>query len=339
MALITCPKCGAKISDKALVCPKCKNKIKGSEDNSVNSYAYRTNDKPKLIILSIIFSLIVIFIVLVLFIKPFYHNLSEQDLWEVVRNTTDIKECNEYLRKFPNGEHLYKVEAIKEELEAELTDWEKIMYSQDFETLLKYADSKPDSRYATEARNKASDLLWTQAKQMNNKDMYNRYLEYFPNGIHAKEVNDLLEKVIDTEVNDNDMSIVTNVINNFFRAVENNDEEQLTNSVVPIMSSFLSRKNATKSTAIIYMNSMHADDVYSLNYSISDIIIRKKLLENDNFIYEVHCSVDLHIGRSNSEKPSFFSYTCDININNSLKILKFNLYRISKHYSSKDTKS
>lgn len=358
MAIIKCPECGQSVSDMAeqcpncgypihtniMKCPECGNDVPKNMDKCPNcgfpikeegeKKEEQKKKKKRITIISIVAAILIIVIGSVYFI---YHTntVKEQEnaAWTQLQTSTNVIDFDHFISEFPNGQHAENAKILRTKLVQALEKWDIIEASTDYQTFLDYVQNNPDSPLKTLATNKVDSLLWDQAIRMNQADLYNLYLEKVPNGSHASEAQDMISKLNNQKVSDTEKTSAISNIQSFFTCLANKDQDELTNYIAPIMSSFLNKKNATKADVIIYMNKIHEDaDINNITFTVNDgaTIQRTKSASGDAG-YSVNCTIDEKINRTEAGKITFGNYSVTVRLDRNMKMVELSMRQISSY--------
>lgn len=122
-------------------------------------------------------------------VTQFRANLIDSMAWVSAMNIYTIKEFQNYINSFPNGR--YADSAYEEifHITVAKPKWDSVTSIDNLQGYQSYLDQLPDSRFAGAAKFKIDSLdkvKWQWAYARNSKWRYNKYLDDFPNGIHAE---------------------------------------------------------------------------------------------------------------------------------------------------------
>jgi len=256
---------------------------------------------------------------------------SELAQWEQIKDADEPELIATFLVRFPDGEHK---DQAKERLafareEAEL--WSKIENLNNPDELDNFAKKYPKGHYHDLAIAAYDALLWDETTMKNTQDAYNHYIDQCPQGKHyaeAKEKADYLAKV---QMDEDESYRVASIVEEFFYAVARDDESSMLENVEPALSSFLGKKNASKVDVIAYMRRIHANDVFSVDFTMGDVQVTKSLGRNEDPEYTADFNFDQRLNREDTSLETFASYKGTAKLNSLMKITSIELTKIA-HY-------
>lgn len=359
MAIIKCPECGQSVSDQAEQCPKCgfpihTNLIKcpecgkevsrnvdkcpfcGFPIKEVEEKDAETKKKKKTITIVSIIAVAIVLIAGICFFIFHSNSVKEQEdaTWTRLQTSTNVIDFDHFISEYPKGTHIEEAKTLRSKLIQSLEKWGRIEASTDYQTFIDFLQNDPNSPLKTLATNKIDSLLWDQAVRMNQADLYNLYLEKVPNGTHAVEARDMALKLNSQKVSDTEKTAAISNIQSFFSCLSNSDQDGITNYIVPVMSSFLNKKNATKADVITYMHKLHEDsEVTSITFIVNDgSSIQRTKSPDGEAGFSVNCSLDEKIERpSESAGKTFSNYSASVRLNSNMKIVELSMRQISSY--------
>ena len=256
---------------------------------------------------------------------------KEQTRWEQIKDSETLTKFENYLRQYPNGRFKSEVQKRMRYVQEEMSLWEKVGSSGNPNELKSFIKKYPKGKYHDMAVTTYDELLWREAKKENDLDAYRHYMKSCPQGKHyqeAKEKADYHEKIqLDEYETDN----VYSTIRQFLYAVGRGDEDSMLECLSSELHSFLGKARATKIDAIAYMRKLHANDVYSIDVTMGEYNIQKKLDEQGNSVYTINFTFDQRISREDTSKETFASYKGKAQLNSQNRITSISLTKTS-HY-------
>jgi formylglycine-generating enzyme required for sulfatase activity len=156
------------------------------------------NKKRPLIIVGVIIGLLVI--------SGFVYAMlpNESNDWETVKITNNIKGFQEYVKKYPEGEHVNDAK--------EYMLWLSVKDDEIIDSVEVYLNEFPNGKFtsvATDCR------AWLKAKELNTRISYDSYLKTYPEGIYASKSKTELERIVLDSV----LKIHTNEALNYFKRI------------------------------------------------------------------------------------------------------------------------
>lgn len=255
---------------------------------------------------------------------------SEQQAYEVLEQNENVEDYENYLSRFPNGAHAYEVSARLKQLRIMLADWQRISnsaYASDFE---RFKQNYPQSLLVKQCDLKIDSLDWENAKKINTPEAMAAYQAKHPDGRYAGEASEAQNSLANTIVSADERAQIAETFHNFFRAFGDNNEAELFMNITPVMTQFLSKKNATKADVGNIMRRTYSDDIESCSFVVNDDFQIKKTVSDDGIAtYAVTCSVDQHIAREGTGK-TFGSYTVTGTVNAEMKISSLTMKEVSR---------
>lgn len=258
--IVTCPDCGKVVLKKEQTCPACGCNLSNIEAQDPHSQeaasgagagAYRPKKK----------SggrgwiwLVVVLIVLAAGGFGYYFIHSEkqqeemQEAYDALQNDNEIADYEDFLNQYPDSPYAKVVKDRISQLKQIQNRWVEISLSSSKGDFVQFLNQYPGSRYEQACMDKIDSLDWIDVSTENTLAAYQRYLDAHPNGKYsalAEECKDNLDKV---SVTPEDKSAIRSVLRNYFEALTNNSQEDLTQLVVDKM----------YDQSVLFMDKMHA---------------------------------------------------------------------------------
>lgn len=344
MALLTCPECGHKVSDKADACPGCG--IKTSEILRIMATVSPTPQaeptapqaaperKPAeggrkkshtLLIVSFVMALAICGTV-----YYFYNNAQsqkEQEDYELAMSSEDVEVMNMYLARYKEAPQEHR-EAVRNKLDGLLqldTDWTNAVVSGSKTELEKYINEHPGSSHKVEALNMIDSIDFAIADRSKSVESYRLYLKQHPDGKYASKAQDFIDDKMQTEVQPEEMTAARNTCRKFFQAINSKNADRLVENVEDVMDSFLNKPNATAADVVSFMNRLYKDDIVNMNWHILDDFTAEKIVAAEGYNIQVKFGAEQIIERTDATKEKYAKYAVTAEINPSGKIVRFNL--------------
>lgn len=259
-----------------------------------------------------------------------YNIQAENAAWDQLQSSTNLNDYQAFLAEYPNGRHHEQAQELYTKLSAELTDWASVSASVDKYAVKTFLAKYPNGVCATQAKNRLDSLSWADACRINKPEAYQQYITDFPQGRYLSDAQQKTSQLKEMEVSSSERMSIGNVITQFFNGIATKDETQLLGSVESTLTKFLNKRGATKAHVLTFMNQMHAPDMTNISFTVNnDLKIEKKQLTDGQFTYNVTCTVDENIERTDAEKETFINYGIDCSIDNFMKISSFGMRKIS----------
>lgn len=255
---------------------------------------------------------------------------KEAEAYAILQNNENIKDYEAYLQDYPNGQHASEVKQRLEALNTMYGEWARLQnspYASDFE---RFKQAYPQSMLVKECEVKIDSLDWVLAQKINTSTSFAQYMEKHPEGRYISEAITAQSMAQDTELNDVERTEVARVLDNFYTAFGRNDEEDICVHIAPVMTQFLSKRNATKADVVELIGRTYSDHIQSCRFVLgNDYAITKKAKAGEPSSYEVSFSVDQHITRDNDGK-TFGSYTAKATLNSAFQLTSLQMTEVSR---------
>lgn len=365
MAIIKCPECGHDVSDKAPRCPSCGVEILGnlticpkcgtryllsqkscpkchyqSTPNSIqvpeqNKKSNSINNKN--LYLTIIIGIIVLIVIAITGIYIYNNQNSinrEQDEYEFASSSNDISVLQKYLDTYSNTdaptEHIQIIQSRMDELQKANMAWTNALVSNSKSALEQYIEEYPNSQYKNIVIHKIDSIDWVTAKKSNTIEGYETYLQDQPNGEHFDEASECIRNIKTQTVQPEEEIMVDMIFRNFFQSINTKNENTLSNSVNPVLTSFLGKQNATRMDVVSFMNKIYKNNVSRIDWHTNDDYkISKKEIGEQQYEYTVEFSAIEDIGYTD-ETTSRQNFKILSKISPDGKIQEFNMKKIIK---------
>lgn len=264
----------------------------------------------------------------------YYSTVSEAQeearAYSVLEDNETIADYEDYLERFPGGEH---VEEVKERLAAlqQMYDaWRDLCISgrqRDFEI---FKQNHPGSTLVRKCDLKIDSLDWVDAEEEGTDASINAYLVKHPDGRYASEASILLDKIADVTVTPDERALIDLSITGFYRAFGSNDADAIFTYITPTMTKFLSKSEATKADVADIIARTYNEHILACQFVVNDdYVIKKSKDVEGEASYTVSFSVDQHITRNNEGK-TFGSYTAEAMMTGQYKIKSLTMKEVSR---------
>lgn len=212
----------------------------------------------------------------------------------------------------------------RDSIEAHLTllmnadkEWTDVVVSGSKAAIERYLQMHPNSPHQAEAKIKIDSLDWVAASTANTTEALQSYLDNHPDGLYYDEAHSRFDKLDAQQVTATDCELVSTLFGNFFRALAANDGDALTANVENVMTTFLTKKNATKNDLIKYMNSVHqkaGDSPIEYRMNNDWKITKSPAADGTGTEYTVTFTVDEKIAKAGEEQAKLISTIVDATI-------------------------
>lgn len=257
---------------------------------------------------------------------------DEQTAYVNAMNSSDPEVLQDYLDSFKDApqEHIDSIMAHLDILKRGDMEWSNAVLSNSKTALLQYLENNPGSIHKTEALHKIDSIDWALSQRLDTPESYQQYLSEHADGEYAVEAQEKLDKLSATTVGAEDRQVVNTVFQQFFRALNGNDEMGLTSTVSSVLH-FLANAGATKADVITFLHKLYKDDVKSMTWRPNnDYKITKTDKGDGVYEYDVTFSVDEKVQYLDAAKDKFVQYKVTGHVDSDGKISLFQLERIEE---------
>lgn len=251
--------------------------------------------------------------VLLFFGKRYLENREADKLWRLIYPKGDIEDYEKFLKEYPNSSHFESAKECFLEKKREKTAWDEVLCSDNPYVYKSYIDNNPDGTYLRKAMEKLDSMMWARARVGNASWSYQEYLNVVPKGIHAKEAQDFIDKSYRNTLSSHEAEMCKQIIYAMYKAISDHDETNLMRCTSSNL--IFQGKKTTRSSILLFMKKIYAEDVSNLLWQMIDINVSKVTGEDNRIYYRVKYSVDLHLNRYDSGKFTYAYYDCIAHIN------------------------
>lgn len=255
---------------------------------------------------------------------------DEWTAYEMLESNETLADYEDYLNRFPDGEHAIEVRDRYEALQKMYAEWRSIVLSghqRDFELFKK---NYPESVLYHQCELKIDSLDWVDAVADGSSNAVRSYLDAHPDGRYASEADIMLGKIAQSTATPEETLYISSTIDGFFTAFGKNDVESVFSYITPTMSTFLTKADATKADVADIIGRTYNEHILSCRFVVNDDYVVKKSVKDDGTAsYSVEFSVDQHIERDNEGK-TFGSYTATAELTAQFKLSSLKLKEISR---------
>lgn len=310
MAIINCPECQHRVSDKAPVCPNCgveivgkiipcsncgkiilkesivcpycdcnnkqstRKKTKVNDDNSIKSVKKepfkRKPNKVRRYVIALIFLLLAGGGAC----YYYYSNKAahEQRAFEIAMKSDDKSVLKNYLEDFHDApqEHIDSIRTHLDRLIVIDEEWMNVKMMRSKQPLQDYLAKYPATKHKGEIENMLDSIDWEQAKMANNNDLYQQYINNHPYGKYADEAAEKIKELKAKLVQPEERDAIIKVIRQFFISVNKRNESDMCACLSNQMTSFLDKGNPSEQDVIDWMNRQYRDDVTEITWQLNN---------------------------------------------------------------------
>lgn len=278
---------------------------------------------------------ITIFLLIIAILAPTLYYLVTKDkteaervAYEILEDNIEPKDYEEFLAKYPNSEYAEEVKTRLKRLQQMLLQWERIALSDRVSDFENFKNTFNDIRFNRRCDLKIDSLDFIRAQREGSPEAFDRYLASHPEGLYASEASIAQSNLRDQEITPEDRGRIIMVLNDFYKGFEEQDETTICQNISSTMTSFLSKKDATKATVMKTIKGMFNEHILSCSFVVNrDMTITRKPGTDNTYIAVF--TVDQHIERDNEGK-TFGSYKVTAEINNNLLITSLVMEELSR---------
>lgn len=255
---------------------------------------------------------------------------NEATAYAILTNNENISDYEDYIKKFPQGEHINEVKARLLELQTMYNEWEHVKRSSYKNDYKRFMTMYPNSVLVKQCDLKIDSLDWVDAMKENTIEGIEAYIAAHPEGRYLSEATIALGNLENIKVADADVQRIDATLRLFFDAFAQNDDATLCTCITPVMKQFLSKTNVTKAEVVDLVNHTHSEHILSCNFVLNnDYESIKNTTSDGQTTYKVKFTVDQHITRDNEGK-TFGSYTAEAEFTNLFKISSLTMKEVSR---------
>lgn len=342
MSLIKCPECGREISDLAASCPHCGCPVNQQATPSTPQQPAKDAPAKKRATATIaIISIVIVILAGAAAFFLFFRGGSDDDErvaydnimhYENAHQLDSLGEAlNDYFDTYSaDAYHYSQLKELHDCFFTERADWQAAEGALSLEAVRHFLDIHPDGFYLKEAKQKLDSLSYKDAKAVNTREAYDRYLSQFPMGKYVTEVKKLLTELDSEELNVEEKFSVKEALTAHFDALGDNDKDGISATLAADISSYIGKANPELEDIYAYMSNMHSSgrfivfNVKNLNVTKVDAAGRNLYnaqfsLEEETYKHRQHSALDTEGGEpagEHTEEPAevkHFSGTAVLN--------------------------
>lgn len=289
-----CSNCGNRVNPDDVYCAVCGAHISQVRDAVARdkAFAYRAayNSQPPrkreskkgnnwvIILSAIVAALVVVGFALYLGLN----HQDEQSLWEKCVRDKELTDVNDYIKEFPNGEHINEARQLYDMLFNEKTDWDNAMASDDEDQWRAFIKNYPSGKLVNQAKEKLDDVVWNKAFGQNNKEALRRYLNEFPNGRHVAEARSQFSKLQRAELTFEESENVKNIIHQFLDDMAQCNPDAMIMMCSFPMDNFMTKRQASQGDVDDYVRAFRESDIESIWFTSVVVGNVNKTMKNDD---------------------------------------------------------
>ena len=297
-----------------------------SEPNEPKAHAKR-NNKAILIV-----SVVVVAIIagLCWWMTKNSENDREIAAYEYAMTSNDPQVLQDFLDKYADAP-----EAHRDSIEAHLTmlrqvdqDWTNAVVSGSKSALQQYIEAHPDSPFKAVALHKIDSIDWASANDLNTVETIEEYIEAHPDGDHVDEANNKIRALNAKTLQPEEKLMIGSLFTSFFNSINNKDEDALTSTVNPLLSSFLGKTDATRSDVVTFMHKLYKSDVSAMTWqSLGNYSINKKEIGDQQYEYSVSFSATQDVQHADNTTTES-KYRINAKVNPDGRITELNMTKV-----------
>ena len=340
--IITCPQCGNVYLKNEPECPKCHHlttratlqeesaptpstntaepttSATTTSDNTINDEKEpNTSSKNKM---RIVLISLVVAVVAVAICYAFYSNAQsnkESEAYEYAMTSSDPMVLQSYLDTYKDAPeaHIDSIQAHLTLIKQMGQDWTNAVVTGTKSALQQYLEQHPDSPFKAQAMHKIDSIDWATAQAEGSVEAMEAYIETHPTGEYINEANEAVKGLNAQTVQPEEKQAINGTFRNFFNALNSKDEDLLTSTVSPLMTSFLNKPDATRSDVVTFMQKLYKPTVASMTWtSMADYKISKKEIGDTQYEYTVDfTAAQVLKGTDGSETKNMYIIKAKIN--------------------------
>lgn len=247
-----------------------------------------SKNKMRIVLISLIVAVVAVAIC-----YAFYSNAQsnkETEAYEYAMSSNDPMVLQSYLDTYKGApeEHIDSIQAHLALIKQMDQDWTNAVVAGTKSALQQYLEQHPDSPFKALAMHKIDSIDWATAKAEGSVEAMEAYIETHPTGEYINEANEAVKGLNAQTVQPEEKQAINGTFRNFFNALNSKDEDLLTSTVSPLMTSFLNKPDATRSDVVTFMQKLYKPTVATMTWmSMADYKISKKEIGDAQFEYTV----------------------------------------------------
>ncbi len=262
-------------------------------------------------------------------------SMAEEQAFENLKGSYVIKDYEDYLSKYPDGENARKVEKRLGELKQLQAAWSLIEHSSNTQDFASFKSQFNDGHYDVLCDNKIDSLDWVRTLSANTIEAYQLYLSNHPKGRYVQMAQTAMVQAEQNNISAEAQDMMLEVLVNFYNAFGQNDGMVMCNYITPVMDNFLGKRQVTKSDVLTIVENMFTPSIEECSFSFGNDFKAERIKNgNQPNGYKATFSVDQHIKRSDAGK-TFGSYVAEAKFSEQFMITSLVMREISSKKSEK----
>ncbi len=366
MAIIKCPECGHEISDKAPYCPSCGVAIAGKTitcpecgqtyfseskecpnchhltlrqpqtervprpDNKNENKAHAKRNNKTILIISL--AVVAVIGILCLWMVKSSESDKENAAYEYAMTSNNTQVLQDYLANYTNApeEHRDSIEAHLAILQRADQEWTNAVISGSRSALQQYIDTHPDTPFKAIALHKIDSMDWASACETNTVEAMESYLDMHQDGDYVEEASNKLKVLNTMTVQPEEKIMLNSLFSSFFHSINTKDEDALTSTVNPLLTSFLGKSDATRSDVVTFMHKLYKSDVASMVWQPSaNYAIEKKEIGDQQYEYSVTFTATQSVQHTDN-KTTTSNFRISAKVNPDGRITELNMVKVAE---------
>ncbi|MBR1386967.1 MAG: hypothetical protein IJ553_00975 [Alloprevotella sp.] len=264
------------------------------------------------------------------FLQYKHQEQQEAEAFEALQSSNSSADFASFLERFPQSEHQAVVKERYEQLKTVEEAWMKIRQSSNIVSFQHFRKNCSEPFYLALCDQKIDSLDWVSAQKENTLESYTAYTAVHPEGLYVAEATLLMEKLEKSTLTATEEEQVQTVLNNFFRYLGSNSQNAMASTITPVMSRFLTKKNATKADVMNMMDQMFNEHIYYSAFRPNgDYVITREGIDTPEPYYKATFTVDQYIQRDDEGK-TFGNYQVTAELDSHLKVRMLTMNEISR---------
>lgn len=295
MAVINCPHCGHYMSSESSVCPNCGKSLDSAiqEGGKSSKYSWKRLTMRKRIY--ICFILVLLSSIAFFLVKDHQRAVGlELRAYERLEGCTNLHWFEDYIVRFPDGEHIAEVRQMYEKAKVEQKEFFLQCSNGTKEELLRYIKEHPTSPYCKMCENRVDSIDWSVALEANTADAFSAYLREHPNGLFAEVATEEKARKAKLEVSEDERNLLRGAVDNFLSAMTVGDVARV-NEMISSSLTFCGVAESTgDNVAEFYQSHFKKDDILGVHFSVNNgMNIRKSPSTMGEGLYNYSISADV----------------------------------------------
>ena len=351
-----CPSCGVAIAGKTTICPECGQAYftesgecphchhtaqrqplteteatpmppTPAEQNQNGAHAKRNNKTILMVSVAVV--------ALIGGICWWMARSSESDkenaAYEYAMTSDNAQVLQDYLANYTDApeEHRDSIEAHLAMLQRADMEWTNAVVSGSKSALQQYIDAHPDSPFKAIALHKIDSIDWAAACETNTVEAMESYIDMHQDGDYVEEASNKLKALNAMTVQPEEKTMLSSLFSSFFHSLNSKDEDALTSTLNPLLTSFLGKTDATRSDVVTFMHKLYKSDVTAMSWQTAgDYNISKKEIGDEQYEYSVTFTATQEVQHAdNNSTTSKFRISAKVNPDG--RITEMNMMKVA----------